>query len=145
MTRIKIKELEPEAYKAMMELENYGESTPIDKRLKELVKIRASQINKCAFCIDMHTEDAIKLGETERRIFALSAWEESHLFSEKEKTVLQLTDEVTLISQHGVTDATYKKAIDTFGEKTTAQLIRLIVLINSWNRISVSTKAIYKP
>ncbi|CAM3936831.1 carboxymuconolactone decarboxylase family protein [Flavobacterium weaverense] len=142
--RISIKDLQPEAYKAMMALENYAKSTEVSSTLKELIKIRASQINKCAYCLDMHTEEAIKLGESERRIYLLSAWKESHLFSEDEKAILQLTEEVTDISENGVNDVTYNSVIARFGEKITAQLIMLIVVINSWNRIAISTRMIYK-
>ncbi|MGE5520275.1 MAG: carboxymuconolactone decarboxylase family protein [Candidatus Dadabacteria bacterium] len=143
--RISIKELEPEAYKAMLTVEEYTKHTDVSPILKELIKMRASQINGCAFCLDMHTEDAISLGETPRRIFLLAAWKECHLFTEEEKAVLQLTEEMTLISKKGVTDETYEKVISLFGEKRTAQMMMLIVQINSWNRISVSTRAIYKP
>ncbi|MCC6448613.1 MAG: carboxymuconolactone decarboxylase family protein [Chitinophagaceae bacterium] len=142
--RININELEPNAYKAMMALENYGKTCALDPLLKELIKMRASQINGCAYCLDMHTEDALKLGEKPRRIFALSVWHESHLFSEKERVLLQLTEEVTKISEIGVTDETYKKVIDLYGEQMTAQIIMLIVTINAWNRIAVSTRLIYK-
>lgn len=142
--RIKINEIDPEAYRAMMGLENYIKESKLNPLLKELIKIRASQLNGCAFCVDMHTEDAIKSGESMRRIFALSVWHESHLFSEEERAVLQLTEEVTKISEKGVTDETYNKVIELFGDKLTAQIIMIIVTINSWNRISVSTKLIYK-
>lgn len=142
--RIKINEIDPEAYRAMMGLENYIKESKLNPLLKELIKIRASQLNGCAFCVDMHTEDAIKSGESMRRIFALSVWHESHLFSEEERAVLQLTEEVTRISEKGVTDETYNKVIELFGDKLTAQIIMIIVTINSWNRISVSTKLIYK-
>ncbi len=142
--RVLIKEIEPGAYKAMMALEDYTKTTQVNPKLKELIKIRASQINGCAYCIDMHTEDALKLGESERRIFALSAWKESHLFSEEERVVLQLTEEMTSISVHGVTDDTYNRMVSCYGEKVTAQIMMHIVLINSWNRIAVSTKMIYK-
>lgn len=142
--RINIKELEPNAYQAMIALENYGKTCALDPLLKELIKMRASQINGCAYCLDMHTEDALKLGESARRIFALSVWHESHLFSEKERVLLQLTEEVTKISEKGVTDETYKKSIDIFGEQLTAQIIMLIITINCWNRIAVTTKLIYK-
>lgn len=128
----------------MMTLEKYASKTSVDHQLKELIKIRASQINKCAFCIDMHTEDAIKHGEKERRIYLLSAWKEAPLFTEKEKAVLQLTEEITQISKQGVTDDTYNAVISYFGEKITAQLIMLIVVINSWNRIAIATKMVYK-
>ena len=143
--RISISDLEPEAYKAMLALEKYAAGTQVTPLLKELIKIRASQINQCAYCLDMHTEDAIMLGETPRRIYLLSAWKESPLFTNDEKAVLQLTEEVTLISQNGVTDETYHKVITYFGEKITAQLIMLIITINAWNRIAISTRLIYKP
>jgi AhpD family alkylhydroperoxidase len=142
--RISIKELEPAAYHAMMALENYTKNNDIHPLLKELIKTRASQINGCAYCVDMHTEDAIKLGESARRLFALAVWKESHLFSEGERAVLQLTEEVTLLSKEGVTDETYDRVVSIFGEKVTAQLIMQIVVINAWNRITVPTRSIYK-
>jgi len=142
--RISIKEVEPGAYEAMMALENYGKERAIDPLLKELIKTRASQINGCAYCVDMHTEDAIQYGESERRLFALAVWKESHLFSEAERAVLQLTEEVTMISKSGVTDDTYDRVVSIFGEQVTAQLIMQIVLINGWNRIAVSSRMIYK-
>ena len=142
--RIQIKEIEPESWKAMMALENYIQHTTVDPKLKELLKIRASHVNSCTYCIDMHTEYALKLGETEKRIAALAVWKESHLFSEAERIALQLTDEITLISVQGVTNETYNNAVSCFGEKGTAQLIMLAVLINSWNRIATTTKMIYK-
>jgi AhpD family alkylhydroperoxidase len=142
--RIAIKELEPNAYEAMMVLENYATESAIDPLLKELIKTRASQINGCAYCVDMHTEDAMQYGESVRRLLALSVWKESHLFSEAERAVLQLTEEVTMISKEGVTDETYDRVVSIFGEQLTAQLIMQIVLINGWNRIAVSTRMIYK-
>jgi AhpD family alkylhydroperoxidase len=96
--RISINELQPEAYKAMFALEAYSKSTEVSPQIKELIKIRASQINKCAYCLDMHTEDAIKLGETARRIYLLSAWKESHLFTEEEKNNIQ-TKQIEFISK----------------------------------------------
>jgi AhpD family alkylhydroperoxidase len=142
--RISIKELEPAAYDAMMTLENYTKNSDIDPLIKELIKTRTSQINGCAYCVDMHTEDAIKFGESARRLFALAVWKESHLFSEGERAVLQLTEEVTLLSKEGVTDETYDRVVSIFGEKVTAQLIMQIVVINAWNRITVPTRSIYK-
>ena len=142
--RVSIKDIEPLAYEAMMAFENYAAKVELSHQLKELIKIRASQMNKCAFCIDMHTEDALKYGETERRIFLLSAWKESHLFTEEEKVVLQMTEEITNISAQGVTDKTYANVVNQYGEKATAQIIMMIVLINSWNRIAISTEMVYK-
>ena len=144
MNRISIKDIEPEAYKAMLGLENYIRNSAISPLLRELMKIRASQINGCAYCIDMHTQEALKIGETQRRIFALSAWKESPLFSEKERMVLQLTEEVTLISADGVSDETYDNVVKAFGENVLAQLIMQVIIINSWNRIAVSTKQVFE-
>lgn len=145
MQRTSIKDIEPDAYKAMQALEKYIRSTPIPPQLKELIKIRASQINGCAYCIDMHTQEALSIGESQRRIFALSAWKESPLFTEEERAVLQLTEEVTFISIDGVADDTYNKVVQFYGEKGIAQIIMQIIIINSWNRIAVSTKQIFEP
>jgi AhpD family alkylhydroperoxidase len=143
MDRISIKDLEPDAYKAMIGLEQYIRNSPISPLLLEMIKIRASQINGCAYCIDMHTEEALKIGENQRRIFALSAWKESPLFTDDERTVLQLTEEVTLISRDGVSNDTYDKVIKAYGENGLAQLIMQVIIINSWNRIAVSTRQIF--
>ena len=144
MKRITIKDAEPNAYKAMLGMEQYIRNTNLPKILCELIKIRASQINGCAYCIDMHSREAMQIGETARRIFALSAWKESPLFSEEERAALQLTEEVTLISKNGVNDDTYETAIKFFDEKTVAQIIMQIIIINSWNRIAVSSRDIFE-
>jgi len=138
--RINIEKTEPAAIKAMYGLEGYLATTSITKTHKELVKIRASQINGCAFCINMHTKDARKNGETEQRIYLLNAWRETTLFTEEEKAVLALTEEITLISKGGVSTETYQKAITLFSENYVAQLIMLAVTINAWNRIAVTTQ-----
>lgn len=145
MKRKSILELEPDGYAAMLALEHYGQNCAISPKWKELIKIRASQINGCAYCIDMHTEDALKLGENPRRIFALSAWHESHLFTDEERVLLQLTEEVTKIAEKGISDETFTQATKIFGEKATAQIIMLGVIINAWNRIALAGKAIFKP
>lgn len=138
--RLNIQEVQPEAYKAMLALEKYLATTQLPKNYKELIKIRASQINGCAFCIDMHTKDALKGGETAQRIFLLSAWREAaNLFTEEEKLVLAMTEEVTLIHQNGLSEETYHKAHELFGTDYTAQLLMMIVTINAWNRIAIST------
>jgi AhpD family alkylhydroperoxidase len=138
--RINISILAPQAYKAMLGLEGYLASVSISKTLKELIKIRASQINNCAYCIDMHTKDALKSGETPQRIFLISAWREAtKFFSEEEQTVLEMTEEITLISQEGLTQSTYKKALQYFSEVQIAEIIMVAVTINAWNRIAVST------
>lgn len=137
--RININEIEPQAYKAMFALEGYLGTTQLSKTHKELIKIRASQINGCAFCIDMHTKDALKYGETTQRIFLLNAWPEADLFTEEEKVILVMTEEITLIHKQGLSAETYKKATAFFNENDIAQIIMAIVTINAWNRIAIST------
>ncbi len=138
--RININSAEPMALKAMMALENYLAQTSIPKTVKELIKIRASQINGCAYCIDMHTKDALKNGETDQRIFLLNAWRETDtIFTEEEKTVLAITEEVTLIHQHGLSDVAYQNAQQFFSENQIAQIVMAVVTINAWNRIAVSS------
>lgn len=139
-TRFNMAITESEAFKAMLGLEGYLQTISISKTLKELIKIRASQINGCAYCIDMHTKDAIKNGETTQRIFLLNAWRETNLFTEEEMVILSMTEEVTLISQHGLTDGTYDAAEKFFDKNTIAQIIMAIVTINAWNRIAISTR-----
>ncbi|OYX80864.1 MAG: hypothetical protein B7Y83_17945 [Flavobacteriales bacterium 32-34-25] len=138
--RVNINETEPQAFKAMYALENYLGTIQLSKIQKELIKIRASQINGCAFCIDMHTKDALKYGETTQRIFLLNAWHETQLFSEEEKAILAITEEITLISNKGLSDETYKKAEQFFDKNQIAQIIMAVVTINAWNRIAVSTQ-----
>ncbi|KIO76120.1 hypothetical protein TH53_16720 [Pedobacter lusitanus] len=140
-TRIKIDKVEPEGYKAILGLEKFIESTPLTRIHKDLIKIRASQINRCAFCIDMHTKDARKAGETEQRIYALNAWRDTPFFSEQERAILALTEEVTLINNH-VSDETYKKAAEVLDETYLAQVILAIITINAWNRIGITTNLI---
>jgi len=138
--RFNIEQEVPQAYKAMYALVaslNHISITPIQK---ELIKIRASQINSCSFCINMHTKEALKIGETEQRIFLISAWRETDLFTEEEKAILALTEEVTLIHQQGLSDSTYQLLGKFFSKQTIAEMIIAIVLINSWNRIAVSSR-----
>lgn len=139
MNRLKINTAEPAGYRAMIALEKYIESTGLTTRHKDLIKIRASQINGCAFCVDMHTADARKAGETERRIYNISVWHEAPFFDEQERAILALTEEVTLIAGR-VSDETYKKAAELFEEKYLAQVIMAIITINAWNRIGVTTQ-----
>lgn len=138
-TRINIADLEAKGYKTMLGLEAYLQTVSLTPIQKELIKIRASQINGCAFCLDMHTKDAIKYGETQQRIFVMSAWRETDLFSDEEKVLLAMTEEITLISQKGLTDETYQKAQSFFTDNQIAQIIMAVVTINAWNRIAVST------
>ncbi|WP_207512885.1 carboxymuconolactone decarboxylase family protein [Longitalea luteola] len=117
-------------------------ASTIPKSLIELIKIRVSQINKCVFCIDYHTQEALQQGETARRIFALTAWEESPLFTDMEKSTLQMAEEITHISVHGVTDATYEKIKTHFNDREIADIIVCICHINFLNRIGISTRTV---
>ncbi len=138
--RFNIKTVAPNALKAMVSLETYLSQCSISKTTKELVKIRASQINGCAFCINIHTQDAIKNGETNQRIFLLTAWREAgDIFTEEEKVVLAITEEITLIHQSGLSDDTYTNALQFFNEAQIADIITAVVTINLWNRIVLST------
>jgi AhpD family alkylhydroperoxidase len=140
-TRIHIDKVEPAGYNAILGLEKFIESTSLTRTHKELIKIRASQINGCAFCINMHTKDARKAGETEQRIYALNAWRETPFFTDEERAILALTEEITLISNH-VKDETYEAAAKVLDEKYLAQVILAIITINAWNRIGIATNLI---
>lgn len=139
--RIKIDEVEPAGYQAILGLEKFIESTPLTRIHKDLIKIRASQINGCAFCIAMHTKEARKAGESENRIYALSAWRDTPFFTKDERAILALTEEVTLIANH-VKDETYNEVVEAVGETYLAQVILAIITINAWNRIGITTKLI---
>ncbi len=136
--RINLSKVSPEAYEAMISLEKYLEKSGLDKKLYELIKTRASQINGCAYCINMHTRDALKIGETAQRLFLLNAWRETELFSEKERAVLALTEEMTLIAGNHVSDAVYDEAAKHLTEKEMAAVIMAVVAINGWNRIAIT-------
>jgi AhpD family alkylhydroperoxidase len=137
--RIIMKQLEPGAYKAMLGVEAYLKATGLDPLLKELIKIRASRVNGCGHCIEMHEDMARDLGETEARLAALAAWEDSTLFTERERALLAVTDEVTLTAGGGISDETYAAALEHLDDNTLAQIIMVIVTINAWNRIALST------
>lgn len=136
--RMNLFRVEPEGYKAMLGLEKYLGTTELTPTHKELIKIRASQINGCAYCLDMHTKDARKYGETEQRIYTVSAWRDTPFFTPEEQAILALTEEVTLIANH-VKNETYNKVVELLGEKYTAQVLMLIIVINGWNRIGITT------
>ena len=135
---MKLLEVVPEAYKAMFGLEKYINGTELSKIHKHLIKIRASQINGCAFCINMHTEEARKDGETEKRIYALNAWWDTNYYTAEERALLALTEEVTIITGK-VSDETYNNAVNLLGEKYVANAIIAIMAINAWNRMSIAT------
>lgn len=143
--RLQINDLEPEAFKAMFGLEGYLANTGLNERLKTLIKMKASQVNHCAFCIDMHSDHAVQQGESHRRLLAISAWEESALFSPEERAVLRLTEELTQLSEGGLQDSTYDICVELLGEKTLAQCMMQIATINAWNRIALASRMLYQP
>lgn len=141
MQRINLNRVSPEVYEALVAL-NAAAAKDLDPTLAELIKIRASQLNHCAFCLDMHTHDARRNGETEQRIYLLSAWEEAgDIFTEQEQAALALTEEMTDLP-HGnhVSDAVYARAAAAFTERELGQVIAMALVINAWNRIGVTTR-----
>jgi AhpD family alkylhydroperoxidase len=132
----------PDTMKAMMALENQIASSGLEQSLMELVKTRASQINGCAFCIDMHTKDARKRGETEQRIYLLNAWREAPCYTDRERAALAWTEAVTLIAETHAPDDVYNEVRAHFSEAETVNLTMLIGAINTWNRLSISFRAI---
>lgn len=130
---------QPQYWEHMLAIDKRLYASSVSRTLIELIKIRASQINKCVYCIDYHTEEAIAQGESPRRIFLLSAWEESPLFTDTEKAVLQATEEITRISEHGLRDQTYQKLQSYFSKSEIADLIVMICHINFLNRVGIAT------
>lgn len=138
--RLSIQDVEPRAYDAVFGMERYVRGSDLPKPLYELIKIRASQINGCAFCLDMHCRDARAAGEDQRRLDVLSAWREApELFSEKEQAALALTEAVTLIGQSGVPDDIWEQATKHFGKPELVSLLMAIATINVWNRLLIAT------
>lgn len=137
--RIQIDQLQPKAFEAMFSLEHYLAESELSKTHKELIKLRASQLNGCAFCINMHAKEAIGNGEDKECIFLLDAWKESNLFSKEEQAILAITEEITLIHKNGLRETTYNNALKLFSDTYLAQIIMAIAVINAWNRIAKST------
>lgn len=137
--RMSSAEVNPLAFEAMMSLEEACRSSGLDPTLYELIKLRASQINGCSFCIDMHGKDLQEKGESFERILLLTAWRETSIYTDKEKVVLELVECVTRISETGVPDDLYKRVMEHFSEKEYVDLIMAINVINSWNRLAIST------
>jgi AhpD family alkylhydroperoxidase len=132
----------PDTMKALMALETQIQASGLEQSLMELVKTRASQINGCAFCINMHTQDARKRGETEQRLYLLNAWREAPVYTDRERAALAWTEAVTLISQTHAPDDVYNEVRAHFSEAETVNLTALIGAINSWNRIAIAFRAV---
>lgn len=132
----------PDAIKAMYELEKYVHDSGLERSLYELVKTRASQINGCAYCIDMHTKDARKAGETEQRLYALNAWLETPFYTQRERAALEWTESLTLISENDVSDSLYESVRKHLDEKEIIALTMAIISINGWNRLAIGFFAV---
>jgi AhpD family alkylhydroperoxidase len=139
--RIDAMKMAVEAQRGLLAVERYLGHSSLEKTVRELVKIRASQINGCAFCIDMHTKDARAMGETEQRIYALSAWRETPFFTERERAALAWTEAVTRVSE-GVSDEVYEEARRHFNEEEMVDLTWAVAAINAWNRLAISLRPV---
>lgn len=137
-----------DSIKGLIELEKYVAASGLEHATFELVKLRASQINGCAYCIDMHTKDARKAGETEQRLYGLSAWRETPFYSKRERAALEWTEALTLISDNEISDEFYEKIKIQLGEDHLMVLTMAIIAINGWNRLAISFRSIpgsYEP
>ena len=142
--RVDIQADAPDLYRAYLQLDGAAAGSTLDSAIAELVRIRASQINGCAYCIDMHTRDALAAGESDRRLYATAVWHESPLFSDRERAAFALTEAVTLIAGRDV-DAAYEAAAEHFQPDELAALLYTIVTINGWNRLAIATHMVFEP
>jgi AhpD family alkylhydroperoxidase len=139
--RIDVTRVSPKVLQAMYGLQNTVNSSGLERNLLELVKMRASQINGCAYCLDMHSKDARAAGETEQRLYLLDAWRETSLYRERERAALEWTEALTLIGEGHVPDAVYASAREHFSEEELVNLALAVVTINGWNRFSIAFRA----
>ncbi|MGN9910912.1 carboxymuconolactone decarboxylase family protein [Phytohabitans sp. LJ34] len=139
MQRINLGEVAPEGFELVLKLEGYIRRR-VEKKLLHLVKLRASIINGCTYCVDMHSRDAIEEGESTRRLFAVAAWHEAPFFDERERAALALTDSVTRLGEGGVPDDVWDGAAKVFTEEEVADLLIAIATINVWNRIAIPSR-----
>jgi len=146
--RIEYRKYAVEAQKSLFALEKYIAGCGLDHKLIHLIKMRASQINGCAFCIDMHSKDARALGESEQRLYELDAWRETPFYTERERAALAWTEALTLVSQTHVPDAVYDEVRKQFSEEEIVNLTLVVTTINVWNRLAIAFRSVpghYKP
>jgi len=136
--RLSYERVAPQAYRAMRGLEDYVKSTGLERPLLELIKLRASYINGCASCVDMHTKDARVAGETEQRLFAVPVWRETPFFTPRERAALAWTEAVSNVARGNVSDDVYREARKQFGEVELVELTMAVIAINGWNRLAVA-------
>ena len=140
-SRIDVMKVSPRAVQAVLGLQNYVNATGLEPSLLDLVKMRASQINGCAYCLDMHSKDARAAGETEQRLYLLNAWRESPFYTDRERAALEWTESLTLVSESHVPDDVYHNTREFFSETELVDLAMAVVAINTWNRLSISFRA----
>lgn len=140
--RIDYRRYAQEALKAMLDLEKYISNSGLDHKLIHLMKMRASQINGCAYCIDMHSKDARALGETEQRLYELDAWRETPFYTDREQAALAWTEAITNVAQTHVPDDVYDEVRKQFSEKEIIDLTIVATVINMWNRLAIATRAV---
>lgn len=140
--RMQLADLAPEAYRHMLGLERFLASSPLPAGIRELVKLRASQINGCAYCVDMHSHDLKSGGETDERLFSVVTWREAPFFTAEERAALALTEEATRLGPEGVSDGVWDEARRHFDEPTLAALVVAIATINAWNRFGVTLRLV---
>ena len=141
--RLNAYQVAPQVMKAMADLEAKVAASGLEKPLMELIKMRASQINGCAFCLDMHSHEARAAGEAEERIYLLNAWRDSPLYSDRERAALAWTEAVTLVAQDHVPDVVFEQARSQFSEEELVKLTLLVATINAWNRIAISFRSVH--
>lgn len=134
-----LKDVDPNAFETMLGFEKYLAVSSLTKTHAELIKIRVSQINGCTYCIDKHIKDALSYGEDARRIFVLSAWRDTPFFSQEERAILALLEEITLVSQSGVSDVVYNEALTILGQKYLTEVMMAVIAMNAWNRVGITT------
>jgi len=140
--RLDYSKADPEALRAMAGLERYSHQSGLEPSLLELVKMRASQINGCAYCLDMHSKDARAAGESEQRLYVLNAWREAPFYSDRERAALAWTEAVTLISEGGVSDELFASAREHFSEQELVALTMAVIAINGWNRLAIGFRSL---
>jgi AhpD family alkylhydroperoxidase len=146
--RLDAQKVSPAAYQAMLGLERFVKQSKLEPALLQLVKMRASQLNGCAYCLDMHSKDARAEGESEQRLYALSAWKETPFFTDRERSALALTEAITLIGEGHVPDALYEQVNESFSNEELVNLTLAIITINGWNRLAITFRFVpgeYQP
>jgi len=138
--RIDVTKVSPAVYQAAAALQTYVDQSGLDAKLRELIKIRASQINGCAFCLAMHTRDARKIGETDERMHLLAAWREAPVYNARERAALAWVEAITLVTQGHVPDEAFEAVRKQFSEKEIVDLTAAAVVINSWNRLAIALR-----